>query len=331
MSDYIHWLRAQVGPHLLPLVCASALIRNAAGEILLQRRADFGEAWWGLPGGLLEPGETPETALVREVQEETGLNVQPTRLIGVYSSPRYNVIYPNGHQAQQVTACYECAWIAGEVQAASSEITEHRFFALTALPTLPLWYAEMVTHALEAHRRFPYFDAPAFSPTPTPYPNLMAMRAIVGHAPLLWPGANAIVFNDAGELLLHQRADFDVWGLPAGSLDTGETLAETAVRETREETGLEVEPLCLAGIFAGHKVVYPNGDVLYPVGHSFICRLLGGELRGNGEDSLDARFFSMTALPPMPPSMQIRLRAVLANRAALVDQFPALHVLTRLD
>jgi len=56
LSGYIGWLRGQVGPALLPLAYATAIIRDRAGRILFQRRADFGAAWWGLPGGLLEPG-----------------------------------------------------------------------------------------------------------------------------------------------------------------------------------------------------------------------------------------------------------------------------------
>jgi len=114
MSGYIGWLRGQVGPALLPLAYATAILRDPAGRILFQRRADFGAAWWGLPGGLLEPGETPEACLQREVLEETGLTVAVRRLTGLYSSLRYQVAYPNGDQAQQVTACYVCDWVGGE-------------------------------------------------------------------------------------------------------------------------------------------------------------------------------------------------------------------------
>jgi 8-oxo-dGTP pyrophosphatase MutT (NUDIX family) len=52
------------------------------GRVLLQRRDDTGR--WGLPGGGVEPGESVRQALIREVREETGLEVEPLRLIGVY-------------------------------------------------------------------------------------------------------------------------------------------------------------------------------------------------------------------------------------------------------
>ena len=79
MTEYITWLRGQVGPALLPLAYVTGIVRDAAGRVLFQRRTDFGAAWWGLPGGLFEPGETPAACLCREVLEETGLRVEPRR------------------------------------------------------------------------------------------------------------------------------------------------------------------------------------------------------------------------------------------------------------
>ena len=59
-------------------------------RVLLQRRDDNGR--WGLPGGSVEPGESVRTAVIREVHEETGLDVEPLRLIGVYSDPANEAI-----------------------------------------------------------------------------------------------------------------------------------------------------------------------------------------------------------------------------------------------
>ncbi len=80
MTEYITWLRGQVGPALLPLAYATAIVRDPAGRVLFQRRTDFGAAWWGLPGGLFELGETAAACLRREVLEEAGLHVEPRRL-----------------------------------------------------------------------------------------------------------------------------------------------------------------------------------------------------------------------------------------------------------
>jgi ADP-ribose pyrophosphatase YjhB (NUDIX family) len=326
MTNYIAWLRAHVGPHLIPLAATTALIRDAQGHLLCQQRADFKHAWWGLPGGVLEPGETPEAALAREVLEETGLHVEPMRLVGVYSSPRYIVHYPNGDASQQVTSCYECRITGGALRPDADEILHLEFFPPDALPALPLWYVDMAVHALN-HSSHPYFDPPERHTVDTPYPSLMAAREVVGHAPLVWPGANTLTFDDEGRLLLQHRADFDVWGLPAGALDTGETLAHTAIRETHEETGLWVEPQALLAIFAGRKITYPNGDELFPVGHSFLCRVVGGELRPNDDDSLDARFFPLDALPPMCPVAQERLNQLRQQLTTLVDRYPSLSTI----
>ena len=300
MSNYIRWLRGQVGPALLPLAYATAIIRDPAGRILFQRRVDFGAAWWGLPGGLFESGETPEGCLTREVREETGLTVAPRRLTGLYSSLRYRVEYPNGDQAQQVTVCYACDWVDGQLLAQAAEVEELRFFALDALPAMPIWYADMLAHAV-ADQPSPYFDPPEAGSVETLFPNVMSLRAVVGHAPLIWPGATAAVFDDDGRLLLQRRADNGHWSMPGGGLDTGETLAHTAQRETLEETGLEVEPLQVLAVGAGHSVVFANGDQLYPMGAIFACRVAGGQPRPDGHESTDVGFFQRDKLPPLRP------------------------------
>jgi len=58
MTRYVRWLRRHIGRAKTPLVYATTLITNRKGGILFQRRADFRDAWWGLPGGLMEFGET---------------------------------------------------------------------------------------------------------------------------------------------------------------------------------------------------------------------------------------------------------------------------------
>ncbi|WP_407568855.1 NUDIX hydrolase [Deinococcus altitudinis] len=63
--------------------CAAAIVRNPAGQVLLVQQ-NYGGFAWGAPGGVVEPGETPMQAAVREAAEETGLEVELTHLIGVY-------------------------------------------------------------------------------------------------------------------------------------------------------------------------------------------------------------------------------------------------------
>lgn len=93
---------------------ASAVIVDERGRILLQRRSDNGR--WGLPGGGVEIGESLASAAVREVREETGLDVEVTRLIGVYSDPAFQVVrYPDGHVVHYISACFECRVVGGRL------------------------------------------------------------------------------------------------------------------------------------------------------------------------------------------------------------------------
>ena len=125
MSDYVARLRACVGNDLLVLASAGACVRDAEGRILLLRRSD---GLWSVPGGGLEPGERLDQAVAREVREETGLEVEPTALIGVYSDPEYIFTYPNGHQVQPIIAFFECEIVGGTLQPDLDEILEARYF-----------------------------------------------------------------------------------------------------------------------------------------------------------------------------------------------------------
>jgi len=82
ISLYLKNLRSHIGRDLVLMPAVAALVRNEAGHVLFQRRTDDG--LWSLPAGSVDPGETPSQALVREVQEETGLLVEPTRVVGVF-------------------------------------------------------------------------------------------------------------------------------------------------------------------------------------------------------------------------------------------------------
>jgi ADP-ribose pyrophosphatase YjhB (NUDIX family) len=116
---------------------AAVIFRDA--RVLLQRRDDNGR--WGLPGGSVEPGESVRTAVIREVREETGLDVEPLRLIGVYSDPANHqiVTYPDGNVIHYVSSVFECA-VRGGTLTCCEESLELAYFAPDALPadTLPI-------------------------------------------------------------------------------------------------------------------------------------------------------------------------------------------------
>ena len=134
---------------------------------------------------------------------------------------------------------------------------------------------------------------------------LARLRECVGHAPLLAPSAAACIRDEQGCILLLRRSDGDnVWGFPGGAIELGERAAEAVVREVYEETGLEVEPVALIGVYSGpeYAFAYPNGDQVQPVTIFFECRVVAGELEPDMQEILDARTFGPEdELPPMRP------------------------------
>jgi ADP-ribose pyrophosphatase YjhB (NUDIX family) len=94
----------------------------------------------------------------------------------------------------------------------------------------------------------------------------------------LVPAASAIVVDQAGRILLHRRTDNELWSIPGGGMEVGERIADTVVREVREETGLEVEPEAIVGIYSDpqHVVEYDDGEVRQQFSVCFACRLSKG-------------------------------------------------------
>ncbi|WP_176168808.1 NUDIX domain-containing protein [Krasilnikoviella flava] len=129
------------------------------------------------------------------------------------------------------------------------------------------------------------------------------LRALVGHDPIFMPSAGCAVLDQDGagatRVLLQQRGEpGGPWGLPGGALELGETVAEAAVRETREETGLVVEPHGLLGVFSGARShTYPNGDVVQAVVTMFVARVVSGTLAADGGETRALGWFALDGLP----------------------------------
>jgi 8-oxo-dGTP pyrophosphatase MutT (NUDIX family) len=130
-------------------------------------------------------------------------------------------------------------------------------------------------------------------------PYIKSLRDSVGRRLLLLPGVTAVVFDDAGRLLLGQRSDNGHWALIAGVMDPGEQPAETVVREVYEETAVHVVPERITSVLTQPPYTYPNGDQTEFVDITFRCRVIGGEARVNDDESLAVGWFELDDLPPI--------------------------------
>ena len=132
------------------------------------------------------------------------------------------------------------------------------------------------------------------------------------------PAAVACITDDEGRILLEHRVDNDLWALPGGTHDFGESIVETVVREVREETGLGVEVTGLVGIYTDpkHVIAYTDGEVRQQFTLSFRCRVVAGTLEKDSE-SQELRWVAPEELDGLSihPSMRKRIDHFLDRRA----------------
>ena len=131
---------------------------------------------------------------------------------------------------------------------------------------------------------------------------LRELRKKVGHDLLILPSAAVAIYDDQGRVLMGLHADRKIWVLPGGLIEPGEVPADGAVREAWEETGLLIEVTSILGVYGGKELIieYMNGDRAAYIGTIFRGRVIGGELRADGEEILDLRYVSREDLVRMP-------------------------------
>ncbi|MBX2800212.1 MAG: NUDIX domain-containing protein [Myxococcales bacterium] len=144
MSPYMQDLRAKVGPDLILIPAVAAVIHDEAGRVLVLRQVTGHHS---LPAGAIDPGESPREAVVREVREECGYEVVPSRLIDVFGGHDFRLIYPNGHVVEATACVFGCDVVGGQLRCDGVETTQAAWVppedvpAMLAVP-FPDWIFE---------------------------------------------------------------------------------------------------------------------------------------------------------------------------------------------
>jgi 8-oxo-dGTP pyrophosphatase MutT (NUDIX family) len=126
ISEYIRRLRERVGTELLVIPSAAVLVRDESRRVLLVRHADLG--MWQLPGGAVEPDESPAEAAAREALEETGLEVETGRVLGAFGGAPFHLEYPNGDRVAYVPVVFEGRVVGGRARPDGVETADVRWF-----------------------------------------------------------------------------------------------------------------------------------------------------------------------------------------------------------
>ncbi|GAB3949276.1 NUDIX hydrolase [Micromonospora vulcania] len=138
----------------------------------------------------------------------------------------------------------------------------------------------------------------------------------------LVPACGVLAVDDQGAILLQRRRDTGQWALPMGKLEIGETPSECAIRETREETGVDVEVIGILGVYSdpGHIVAYSDGEVRQEYEVTLLARPIGGVPTSN-EEASEVAWFRPEKLGGLDihPTMRRQIADYLARRFPCVD------------
>ncbi|WP_329128060.1 NUDIX domain-containing protein [Streptomyces caniferus] len=152
-TDYYRDPNAPRANSVVPSV--TAVVRNPDGHLLLIHKTD--NDLWALPGGGHDIGEAIADTVVREVQEETGIEVKVDGIIGLYTDPQHVMAYDDGEVRQQFSICFHAHPTGGSLRT-SSESKEVRWISSADLDDLDIHPSMRlrIAHGLDASRTSPY-------------------------------------------------------------------------------------------------------------------------------------------------------------------------------
>lgn len=137
----------------------------------------------------------------------------------------------------------------------------------------------------------------------------------------LVPAASAVVIDTNGRIVLQRRRDNEMWALPGGGMEIGESVAACAIRETREETGLDVKIIGIVGIYSDpkHVFAYDDGEVRQEFSICLLATVTGGEIIVSDE-SHEVKAFELGQIAnlPMVPSIRQRVTDYLSGQIPVI-------------
>jgi ADP-ribose pyrophosphatase YjhB (NUDIX family) len=274
----------------------------------------------------MDRGETVQECCVREVKEETGLDVEIERLVGLYARLR-----PRSTHMDWMSFLFVCRVVGGRPRV-TEETTDIRYWPVDDLPSnIPRWHRRYLADAQNGSPQALWRTMPASWWVPFfawPALRWRELRNRLWGRPKFVPhrwglGVFVTLFDDDGRVLLVRRRDVPVWNLPGGRVEPDETPWQAGLREVREETGLEIELERLTGVYSK-----PARD---QVVLNFMGRVVGGRLTPT-EEAAESGYFSLDALPePILPKHVERIHHSTTRQPEVVFQVqdtpPGLEVL----
>ncbi|WP_373842210.1 NUDIX hydrolase [Limosilactobacillus sp.] len=146
---------------------------------------------------------------------------------------------------------------------------------------------------------------------------IQEIRSLVGHRPLILTSASGALFNDQGAVLLQERADTGDWSFPGGYMEYGETFAQTAAREVKEDAGIAVTPVKLLGMFDHDFYTYPNGDRVQPVNAFYLVKRTGEKTQQpKPSETVRLQYFALNQPPRFFSHQQLKMWTTLQKFVA---------------
>ena len=282
---YVSDLRKKVGHTPLMAPAAMAIIYDEEKRaILLERRTDNG--LWCVPGGALELGEDFIDGLKREIKEETNLEIRNPELFALQGG--IHMVYPNGDEMYYSDAVYVVKEFSGKL-GADSESDRLCWVNIEELPEIMSTqenYIQDFVNKIKAEESM----ADNY---------IRRIRSKVGHDKIILTFAGGCIFNEKGEVLLQRRGNSNKWGFPGGAIEIGETPQMAAIREAKEETGLDVEVGRIIGVFTDLDITYASGDQAQSVVIAYELKPVGGELYCDQVETTELRYYSKDEKPEL--------------------------------